>query len=67
MRVDGVNFAILGQGSDAFRPNLIGTTVTPTRTIINVIANNVEANITFLSPIEVRPFLFISQRTQVDQ
>jgi hypothetical protein len=56
MRVDDKTFNWLGAPAAgiANATVLTGRAITPTKTVITVQAGGMEANITFLSPIEVR-------------
>lgn len=62
LRVDGQNFGLLGHAGEGGHPELVGTTVTPTRTVIRTRVKGVEANVTYFSPIEVRSILFMHRK-----
>ncbi|KAJ7064034.1 DUF1793-domain-containing protein [Mycena amicta] len=52
IRVDGVAYHWLGNPVPGQASSWRGTTITPTRTILNVQAGPMQLNVTFLSPIE---------------
>ena len=60
IRVDGKTYSWLG-GIDTMDPEMnatvTGTLFTPTRTIFTITAGQMNLTVTFLSPIEVSPYL----------
>jgi len=56
-RIDGLTYSLLGAEVNVNgTANLKNIVVTPTRTLVIAQAAHMELNLTFLSPIEVRPY-----------
>lgn len=57
VRIDNVVYEMLGNEVDFVAANLIGFDLTPTSTRLSMKAPGMNINITYLSPLEVRPTL----------